>query len=403
MKKRIMCLLTSILLLAALCIPALAFYTKDEYPYPIKDNIRPTYESIMTDYLGAMGASEEYIPNYEFEVLATSKAGTDGKIYTYYTVFEKGTVLSYPLPSSVSSLGQFSYWEDSEGGSCSGLFNCAAHPSYYPSFESTGHTIHAYTGAWSDGLSHNDGTFDETGDSNQNEEWDAHNNSLFMRIVEPKTGTSFAGTNKVHLLVNYKYPANYTNLKLSFKGFLDDTYQITSDKVYSTVETVVDSVEDERVTSVTYMRRSIVVEGYVAQDEPVTLTAGALEKCWWLPAALEPYIECSTTITAYSDFIDANGDGLDDRTGTANGDNSLSGGELFPGSGEEGNDTPMTGDSLSTSVDTSNLANIFKNLGGFTSNFVAFITDFFSFIPVQIITLLVFGFSIIIALRIFGR
>lgn len=240
----------------------------------------------------------------------------------------------------------------------------------------------------------------------QNEDWEGTIN-LRLRIVEPLDGASFSGTNKVRMLVNYKYPEKYSKMELGFIGFKEDKYQIVSDKVYPVVEEVDQTILDPSMiqnNKISLLQRAVVVEGYLDQDTPVTIKAWARQKQWYLPEAWEPYCEDSVTVTCYSDFVDANGDGLDDRTGKAKGDIDLSGGDLYPGyEDDQGADNPVPGDSMTTTIDTSSLSSIFNGMSGFSSNFINFLGSFFSYLPAQFITLIVFGMAVVVAMRILGR
>lgn len=206
-------------------------------------------------------------------------------------------------------------------------------------------------------------------------------------ITLPRDGFTQSQINAISMYVTFDkipYNGNSQDLTINITGYRSDRPKSSQFLSFE---------EGEGVCSGTFK-----TEGAVLWNEPVTLTV-----------TLTDYegitYSDSITVTCYEDFIDENEDGFDDRTGQ----------DQWDFNGDYGNDPDsQTPDNLnlvewleyfgsSVSEIFAMLNNFFKDFSESGKQFFGFFGVVFSFLPPEILTLLILLFTVVILLRVFGR
>lgn len=192
------------------------------------------------------------------------------------------------------------------------------------------------------------------------------------KITLPRDGFKQAKLNSVALLINYKVPYDGDMKKVGIK---------------------IDGYRKDRPNDILSHDVKVSPDGSIL--EGFLRVAGAVP--WNVETALKVEItdytgrvhSDSVTVTCFDDFVDANGDGKDDRTNE----------DEWEGNPDYGDpDNPSIGGGV-----LPDMAGVIDSISGFTSGFVNMLASFFTFLPGEIIALLVFGIAVIIVLRIIGR
>lgn len=189
------------------------------------------------------------------------------------------------------------------------------------------------------------------------------------KVLLPRDGFKQSKLNAIKLKLYYKIPydGDMNKVKLDVNGYVGNNKNVEFHDINIS--------SDGKV-----LEGFLDVVGAVSWNKDTTLTFTVTD---YKGATYSD----SIAVTCYDDFVDEDGDGLDDRTGQDN----------WTGNPDYNKPPPGSVGNLGS------INNIFDSVSGFSSNFVGFLGSFFTFLPPEITAILTLGFAAIVALRIFGR
>lgn len=233
------------------------------------------------------------------------------------------------------------------------------------SFKTRNSTVDVYANAISGGGS--------GGDPSSGDPW-IDGGAEQVKILSPRDGFQQQGVKVVKTRVYFcvPYDGDKSKLKYGVKGFDPSK----SKAVSLDLNVIENGKKIEGILTV----EGIVKQWNIEQSYYAEIT-DYTGKVWTSP---------TNRVTCYEDFVDEDGDGLDDRTGQD---------EWTGGSGDPTD--PRPGGDITAGFD--NIGDMLKSFTGSLTGLIDFIQEFFSFLPAPVFVVLAAGIALIVLLRIFGR
>lgn len=198
-----------------------------------------------------------------------------------------------------------------------------------------------------------------------------------VKVLQPRDGFQQQGVKMVVCKLYYCVPfdGDVKKIKIKVDGYKDGSGKVTEHQFHA-------------INGGTQAEGMVTVEGVVSQwNTEQTLSFSVMDhtgKVWVAP---------DIRVTCYEDFVDEDGDGLDDRTGQT---------EWTGGSGDPTDPRPGVDDG-SGGINFDNITDLLHSLATGVLGFVGFLKEFFSFIPMPIFVVMSVSIGLIVLLRVFGR
>lgn len=192
------------------------------------------------------------------------------------------------------------------------------------------------------------------------------------RILSPRDGFKQQGVKVVNTRIYYNapYDGNIKNLNIKVDGFKAEASKVVNNDYH---------IINDGASVEGFLQVEGVLKNWNVETE-ISATVTAYNG--------EVFQTAPVRVISYDDFVDEDGDGVDDRTGQDKWTGG-SGDWTESGSGSVG--------------DFDNIGDMLKSFTGSLTGLIDFIQEFFSFLPTPVFVILAVSVLLVVLLRIFGR